>query len=151
MLRRSANPLMWEDRAVPDPQVPRRLIFRVPAIAVLAALLLAAGATPSVVALPPLAVVYVVPVALIIWVLLTRTTADADGLVVRRVFTRRALPWSALKGLRLTNRGGVRAVRTDDTEIALPSVRIRHLSALAMISGGRLDDPLGDAPDERPD
>jgi len=58
------------------------------------------------------------------------------------VLTKRALPWSSLKGLRLTKRAEVRAVLTDDTEVALPAVRTRHLSALALISGGRLDDPL---------
>jgi hypothetical protein len=134
---------------VSDLRLPSRLIFRVPTIAVLAALLLAAGLTPSAVALPPLAVLYVVPVVMIVWVLMTRTTADAEGLAVRRVFTRHALPWSALVSLRLTKRGNVRAVRTDGTEVALPAVRIRHLPALAQISGGRLDDPLtGDEPDE---
>ena len=37
------------------------------------------------------------------------------------------------------------AVLKDDTEVPLPAVRTRHLPALALISGGRLDDPL--APD----
>jgi hypothetical protein len=44
----------------------------------------------------------------------------------------------------LTKKSGVRAVLEDDTEVALPSVRTRHLSALALISGGRLDDPLAE-------
>lgn len=125
-----------------DLQVPSRLIFRVPATAVLAALLLAAGAIPFAFGAPGFYVIFLVPIAAIAWVLRTRTTADADGLTVRRVLTKRALPWSSLKGLRLTKRAEVRAVLTDDTEVALPAVRTRHLSALALISGGRLDDPL---------
>jgi hypothetical protein len=87
-------------------------------------------------------VIFLVPIGLIVWVLRYRTTADAAGLTVRRVLTRRALPWSSLKGLRLTKRAGVRAVLTDDTEVALPAVRTRHLPALALVSGGRLNDPL---------
>jgi hypothetical protein len=35
----------------------------------------------------------------------------------------------------------VLAVREDDTSVALPFVRTRHLPALALVSGGRLDDP----------
>ena len=133
---------MWEDRRVPDLQVPQRLIFRTPPTAVLAALLLAVAATPFAFGAPGLYAIYLVPIGLVAWVLRTRTTADADGLVVRRVFSRRVLPWTSLKGLRLTTRSGVRAVLVDDTEVALPAVRIRHLPALALISGGRLDDPM---------
>lgn len=116
-------------------------MFRIPGIAVLAALLLALGATPFAFGAPGLFTIYLVPVGLALWVLRTRTTADPDGLSVRRVFSSRRLPWSALKGLRLTRQAGVRAVLTDDTEVTLPAVRTRHLPALALISGGRLDDP----------
>jgi hypothetical protein len=119
-------------------------VFRVPAIAVLAALLLAMCATPFAVGAPGLFAIYLVPIAIIVWVLRTRTTADADGLDVRHVFGHRSLPWSSLKGLRLTKRSGVRAVLRDDTEVTLPSVRIRHLSVLALMSGGRLADPMAD-------
>ena len=125
-----------------DLQVPSRLVFRVPATAVLAALLLAVAAIPFAFGAPGFYVIFVVPIVAIAWIIRTRTTVDADGLTVRRVLTRRALPWSSLKGLRLTKRAGVRAVLTDDTEVALPAVRTRHLPALALISGGRLDDPL---------
>ena len=125
-----------------DLQVPSRLLFRVPATAVLAALLLAVAAVPFAFGAPGLYVIFLVPIGLIVWILRYRTTADAEGLTVRRALTRRALPWSALKGLRLTKRAGVRAVLTDDTEVALPAVRTRHLPALALVSGGRLNDPL---------
>lgn len=129
-----------------EPQAPSRLVFRIPTIAVLAALLLAVGAVPFAFGAPGLAAIFAVPVAVIVWVLRTRTTADADGLAVRRVFSQRRLPWTSLKGLRLTKRAGVHAVLTDDTEVALPAVRTRHLPALAMVSGGRLDDPSPDVP-----
>ena len=125
-----------------DLQVPSKLLFRVPPTAVLGAVLFAVAAIPFAFGAPGLYVIFLVPVALIIWILRTRTVVDTDGLTVRRVLTKRALPWSTLKGLRLTKRAGVRAVLTDDTEVALPSVRTRHLPALALISGGRLSDPL---------
>jgi hypothetical protein len=127
---------------VSDLQVPSRLLFRVPATAVLAPLLLAVAAVPFAFGAPGLYVIFLVPIGLIVWILRYRTTADAEGLTVRRALTRRALPWSSLKGLRLTKRAAVRAVLTDDTEVALPAVRTRHLPALALVSGGRLDDPL---------
>jgi hypothetical protein len=127
---------------VSDLQVPNRLLFRVPATAVLAPLLLAVAAVPFAFGAPGFYVIFLVPIGLIVWILRYRTTADADGLTVRRALTRRALPWSSLKGLRLTKRAGVRAVLTDDTEVALPAVRTRHLPALALVSDGRLDDPL---------
>jgi hypothetical protein len=133
---------------VSDLQVPRRLIFRVPATAVLGALLLAVGAIPFAFGAPGFYAIFAVPLGLIVWIVRYRTTADSAGLTVRRALTQRALPWSSLKGLRLTKRAGVRAVLTDDTEVALPAVRTRHLPALALISGGRLDDPLASASSE---
>jgi hypothetical protein len=129
---------------VSDLQVPSRLLFRVPPTAVLGALLLAVAAIPFAFGAPGFYAIFLVPIGMIVWILRTRTVADAGGLTVRRVLTKRALPWSSLKGLRLTKHAGVRAVLTDDTEVPLPSVRTRHLPALALISGGRLDDPLAD-------
>ncbi|WP_436501843.1 PH domain-containing protein [Actinokineospora sp. HUAS TT18] len=129
-----------------EQQIPSRLVFRIPGVAILAALLLAVCATPVVFAGPVFALLLVIPVAIIVWVIRVRTTADADGLVVRRLFGRVALPWDSLKGLRLTKRAGVRAVRSDDTEVGLPSVRVRHLPALSLVSRGRLDDPTEPVP-----
>ena len=122
-------------------------MFRTPAVAVLAGVLLAMGATPFAAGAPGFYLIYLVPLGLIVWVLRTRPTADGDGIAVRRVFTSRSLPWSSLKGLRLTKRAGVHAVLTDDSEVALPSVRTRHLPALALVSGGHLDDPLAEPSD----
>jgi hypothetical protein len=125
--------------------LPSRLVFRIPGVAVLGALLIAVAATPIVAVGHWLFVIYLIPLAAIAFILRTRTTADAEGLVVRTVFTSRTLPWSGLKGLRLTKHSGVRAVLPDDREVALPSVRTRHLPALSLISGGRLDDPTAEA------
>ena len=128
---------------VSEQQTPPRLVFRVPQVSILAALLVAICATPLAVALPVLSLLYVIPVAAIVWVVRVRTVADASGLTVRKLAGSTALSWDDLKGLLLTPKGTVTAVRSDDSQVPLPSVRTRHLPALALISGGRITDPTG--------
>jgi hypothetical protein len=122
-------------------QVPTRLVFRIPATAVLGALLFAITATPFAFAAPWLFVIYLVPIVAIALVMRLRTVADSDKLVARTLFTRHVLPWSDVRSLRVSERSWVRAVVEDGKELPLPTVRTRHLPALALISGGRLDDP----------
>ena len=122
-------------------QTPARLVFRTPATAVLGALLLVVAATPFAFAAPWLFLVYLVPVAIIVAVLRLRTTATREGLVARTVFGRHELAWSDIRALRVSERSWVRAVLANGAEQPLPTVRTRHLPALALISGGRLDDP----------
>jgi hypothetical protein len=122
-------------------QMPSRLVFRTPGTAVLGALLLAVAAIPFAFAAPWLFLVFLVPLAAIVLVLRLRTTADADGLVARTTFGRHELPWGEIRALRVSERSWVRAVLADGKEQPLPTVRTRHLPALAVISGGRLDDP----------
>jgi hypothetical protein len=136
---------------VTTPQVPARLVFRIPATAVLGALLLALAATPFAFAAPGLYAVYAVPLVLIVWVLRLRTVADADGLVARTLFGRHVLRWGDIRALRLSERSWVRAVLDDDREQTLPTVRPRHLPALALISGGRLKDPTEPQPSAPPE
>ena len=121
--------------------MPSRLVFRIPATAVLGALLFAMGAIPFAFAAPWLFLVFLVPVVAIVLVLRLRTTADADGLVARTALGRHELAWSDIRALRVSERSWVRAVLDDGKEQVLPTVRTRHLPALALISGGRLDDP----------
>jgi hypothetical protein len=136
----------WHDDRVTTPQVPARLVFRIPATAVLGALLLALAATPFAFAAPGLYLIYLVPLGAIVWVLRLRTIADADGLVARTLFGRHELRWGDIRALRLSERSWVRAVLDDDQEQTLPTVRARHLPALALISNGRLDDPTEPPP-----
>jgi len=137
----------WHHRPVTVQQVPTRLVFRIPSTAVLGALLFAVAATPFAFAAPWLFVIYLVPIVAIVWVLRLRTIADGDKLVARTLFGRRVLPWSDVRALRVSERSWVRAVVTDGKELPLPTVRTRHLPALALISGGRLADPT-EAPAE---
>ena len=138
---RSASSAPWHDRGVTVQQVPSRLVFRIPATAVLGALLFAITATPFAWAAPGLAVIYVVPVVAIAWVMRVRTTADQEKLVARTLFSRHVLPWTDIRGFRVSERSWVRAVVEDGKELPLPTVRTRHLPALALMSGGRMEDP----------
>lgn len=130
-------------------QAPPRLVFRIPPTAVLGAGLFAVTATPFAFAAPWLFLVYLVPVVAIVWVLRVRTTADAEKLEARTLFGRRQLPWSDVRALRVSERSWIRAVDDDGKELPLPTVRTRHLPALALISGGRLADPT-EPPAEQP-
>jgi hypothetical protein len=129
-------------------QVPQRLVFRIPATAVLGALLFAITATPFAWAAPGLAVIYVIPLAAVYWVLRVRTTADRERIVARTLFGRHVLAWADVRALKVSERSWVRAVDEHGKELPLPNVRTRHLPALALISGGRLDDPT-EPPAER--
>jgi hypothetical protein len=131
-------------------RLPSRLVFRTPATAVLGALLFAMGAIPFAFAAPWLFLVFLVPVVVIVLVLRLRTTADADGLVARTALGRHELAWSDIRALRVSERSWVRAVLDDGREQVLPTVRTRHLPALSLISGGRLDDP-SEAPAPEPE
>jgi hypothetical protein len=137
---RSAAPGPVTDR-LSGVRLPRRLVFRVPGSSLVAVVFLAMCSSWVAVASPWFTLVYLVPLGLAVWVLRTRTVVDADKLVVRRVLTRRELPWSSVASLRVADRKWVRAVRVGGGEVVLPTVRTRHLPALALVSGGRLSDP----------
>jgi hypothetical protein len=138
----AAEPTVAAPTAAPL-RLPSRLVFRVPGSALVAVLFFVLCASPLAVAAPWLALIYVIPLGMAVWLLRTRTVVDTEKLVVRRVLTRTVLPWSAIASLRVADRKWVRAVRTDGGEVVLPTVRTRHLPALALMSGGRLPDPTG--------
>jgi hypothetical protein len=118
----------------------REVVFRIPPTANLAALLLAVTGTPFAFAAPWLWLVYLVPVGIVVWVLRNRTTADADGLTARSTFTSKTLRWEDLVSLKLDG-SRVSAVDSEGNATSLPGVRVRHLSLLSSVSGGRVPDP----------
>jgi hypothetical protein len=122
--------------------VSERAVFRIPPLTILGAVLLAVCATPVAFGAPWFWLVYLLPVAVVVWVLRVRTTVDSDALTVRRLVGSRRVPWSEIRSLHLRDKGGVRAVLTDGAELPLPSVRVRDLPQLAAASGGHLS--LGD-------
>ncbi|WHT18156.1 PH domain-containing protein [Crossiella sp. CA-258035] len=105
------------------------------------AALLFVCATPLAFGAPGLQVVYLVPLALVLWVIRTRTVVDAEQVRIRTLFGARSIVWSDIAALRLTKASGVKAVLTDDSEVTLPAVRVRDLDALARASGGRFGEP----------
>ncbi|MCO1580886.1 PH domain-containing protein [Crossiella sp. SN42] len=117
------------------------LIFRIPTAAMIPAALLFVCATPLAFGAPGLQVVYLVPLALVLWVIRTRTVVDAEQVRIRTLFGARSIAWSDIAALRLTKASGVKAVLTDDSEVTLPAVRVRDLDALARASGGRFGEP----------
>ena len=119
-----------------------RAVFRIPPLTILGAVLLAVCATPAAFGAPWFWLVYLLPVAVVVWVLRVRTTVDEEALTVRRLIGSRRVPWSEIRSLHLRDKGGVRAVLTDGAELPLPSVRVRDLPQLAAASGGHLS--MGD-------
>jgi hypothetical protein len=128
--------------------IPRRLVFRIPGVALVGVLF--AFLSFSVVALagPPwLLSVYLIPILIGVWVVRTRTVVQADQIRVRRLLGTRRIDWSDLAGLQVREKKWVRAVLRDGDRITLPCVKPRHLPVLALLSGGRLPDPT-EAPSE---
>jgi hypothetical protein len=129
--------LHWDDGGVSE-----RAVFRIPPLTILGAVLLAVCATPVAFGAPWFWLVYLLPVAVVVWVLRVRTTVDEEALTVRRLVGSRRVPWSEIRSLHLRDKGGVRAVLADGAELPLPSVLVRDLPQLAAASGGHLS--LGD-------
>jgi Bacterial PH domain len=118
-------------------------VFRPSRLIILGAVAIAFCAVPFAFGAPWLWLVYAVPLAMVGWVLRTRTTADAEAVTVRRLIGGRRVTWSEISSLHLSDKAGVRAVLTGGTEVTLPAVRVRDLPLLAAASGGRLPDPGG--------
>ena len=119
----------------------KKLVFRIPATALLAAGLIAICVTPVAWVAPGLQALYVLPLGYACWVVRNRTTVTEEELVARGLFGSTTVKWSEVKSIRLVQKGWLKAVRTDDTEVTLPAVRFMHLPALSLVSGGRVPDP----------
>lgn len=117
--------------------------FRPPLTGLIAVWGLAVCVTPVAFGAPGLQVLYLLPLAITVWLLRTRTTVGPDTLVARRVTGTRSIGWSEINGLRVDARSRVWAVLHGDAgEVWLPVVRARDLPVLASASRGRLPDPL---------
>lgn len=116
-------------------------VFRVAPLSLLGAAVITVCVTPFAFAQAWFWLVYLVPLAMVGFVLRVRTTVDVDGLTVRRLVGHRRVRWDGISSLRLDRRR-IRAVLADGAELPLPSVGIRDLPQLAAASGGHLT--LGD-------
>ena len=127
-----------------QPEEGRKAVFRIPTTAFLAIGLLTICVTPIALGeIQGLEWLYLFPIGLGVFVVRHRTIATREGLAIRTMFGKRELPWSALKGLAITKKSRVQAVLHDDTRVALPTVRTRHLPVLALVSEGLVRDPSG--------
>lgn len=118
-----------------------RAVFRTSPLAILGAVLLAVCCTPLAFGAPYLWLIYLLPVAVVVWVLRVRTVVEPEALTVRRFVGSRRVSWSKIRSLHLRDKGGVRAVLTDGAELPLRCVRVRDLPQLAAASGGHLSVP----------
>lgn len=123
------------------PEDPPAAVFRTPPLSALGAVAIAFCATPFAFAAPGFWLVYLIPLAMVGWLLRVRTVVDPEALTVRRLVGRRRVPWAGISSLRLDQRR-IRAVLADGSELPLPAVGIRDLPQLAAASGGHLT--LGD-------
>ncbi len=130
----------------------KKLVFRIPATALLAAGLIAICVTPVAWVAPGLQALYVLPLGYAYWIVRNRTTVTEESLVARGLFGSTTLRWDEVKSIRLVQKGWLKAVKADDTEVTLPAVRFMHLPALSLVSGGRVPDPsVVEEPAEEPD
>ena len=143
----SADP---EPEAAAPPAAPGPpTVFRTSPLVVLAALAFAFCAIPVGTMVPFGWLVFLVPLAIIVWTVRVRTTVDSETLTVRRIVATRRVPWAEISSLRLgpgkhPSQSRVSAVLTDGAELPLPAVHVRDLPRLALASGGRLPNPAGE-------
>ena len=120
-----------------------RAILRVPRTALLGVFVFLVGTGPFVAAnTARWSWLVLLPLLTGVWILRVQTTADAEGLVARSTFRRRAVAWVEMDGVRFPKRGWGRAVLRDGTEVWLPGVGFNDLRTLAVVSDGRVPDPF---------
>jgi hypothetical protein len=127
---------------VNGPAIPR--VFRISQLGILAGITLAICVTPVAISAVWLLPVYLVPIAVIAWVVRRRTAVDADSVTTKGLVRTRRVPWSDITALRLRSsrtRSRVSAVLSGGAELALPAVTVADLPLLAAASGGRIPDP----------
>lgn len=141
----------------PSPQV-----IRLPKLALVGVVLLLFGVSFPAASWPAaFGWLFLVPIAVAIWVLRVRTTVSEQGLTVRRIVGSEFIEWDRVRGIHFPDRRWARVVLTDKTEKSLPLVRFDRLPQLAAASGGRITDPYASAradaasdtqdPDQSPD
>jgi hypothetical protein len=120
-------------------------VFRNSPLAVLAAIAFMVCFTPVALTVPGMTVLYLIPIAMVFWVLRLRTTVDADTIAARGTLRTQRVDWADVTALRLRTRSRISAVLNSGAELPLPAVHVRDLPVLAMMSGGRLPDPSAEA------
>src|SRR4051794_2470573 len=126
----------WHDDAVSRSD---RIVFRLPAVALVMPVLLFLYITPVADGGPDwLLALYLLPVIGLAYVLVTRTVADGEIIRTIGLLGSHRIAWSDLDGFEFRKGRRAVAVGLDGQRIPLPVVRPRDLPALAQVSGGRL-------------
>ncbi len=120
---------------------PTEVRIKLPGSAYLPVILLAACVT-AVAQHPWALLIYLLPVTALIYVARTATIARPAGITARALIGSQYVPWDSVRGFSTDERGRVHLALTDGRLMRLPCVRPRHLAALALVSGGRLDAPV---------
>ncbi len=126
-----------------------RATFRLPAVALFVPVLLFFCIAPLATSGGWWASLFLVPVAALAWVLLTRTTVTPDRVTAHGLLGSRRMAWTDLDRLEFQDSRWAIAVAHDGRRLRLPMVRPRDLPRLAAVAGGSLR--LGEdapAPDE---
>ena len=125
----------------PSPQV-----IRLPRLALVGVALLLFGVCFPAISWPAaFGWLFVIPIAVAVWVVRVRTVVGPDGLSIRRPVTSEFVPWDRVRGIAFPDRRWARVVLTDKSEKSLPLVRFDRLPLLAAASGGRITDPYAAA------
>ncbi len=134
---RSAN-WAWDDAGVSATR-PARLVFRLPTVALVMPAVLLFCVVPLGATGGWRLLMFLIPLAGLVWVVITRTTADAAGLRVSGLATRRSLSWAQIGRVELD--GGRWVVVTDRAgrRTRLPMVLPGDLPRLVEVSGGAFD------------
>jgi hypothetical protein len=93
-------------------------------------------------------VVFLVPLAVAVWVLRSGLDIGDEGLTVHSLVGSRTVRWSELAGIRVADRGALWLVTTGGTEVRMPCIRARDLPRLAELSGGRIEVPAPPSADQ---
>jgi hypothetical protein len=126
-----------------------RAVFRLPAVSLILPLVLTMFVTPLANVGGGWIWLYVLPVLVLGYVLLTRTVADGHGVRTSGIHGFHRMAWSEMDGLEFTASSWAIAVGHDGGRLRLPMVRPRDLPRLAAVSGGSLQfDQPPDGPAE---
>ena len=127
----------------PDPS---QQVIRLPRLALVGVALLTFGVAFPALSWPAaFGWLFVIPIAVAVWVIRVRTVVGPDGLAMRRVFGSDSVRWDEVRGIHFPDRRWARVVLDDKSEKSLPLVRFELLPLLAEASGGRITDPYAAA------
>jgi hypothetical protein len=82
---------------------------------------------------------YAIPVIAAVYIVVTRTTADATQVTAHALLGAKRMTWSDMDGLELRDARWTVAVGKDGRRLPLPMIRPRDLPRLAAASGGSLN------------